>query len=114
LSSALAWRSAACVVDEQGDAWVGAKHLLDAPDISAVGEIRHDEIDLAARLAGEALRQRLETLTIAYDQNEIIAAACEAVGIDGPGARRGAGDEGRALVLGSRYIAFSFIRRPSR
>jgi len=41
---------------------LGAKHRLDTPDLLAVVEIGHDEVDLAARLAGEALRQRLEAL----------------------------------------------------
>src|SRR5712691_8172169 len=98
------------VVDEQGDGRVRAEHRLDTPDILAVVEIGHDEIDRAARLAGEGLRQRLEALAVARDQEEIIAAAREAVGVEGPYARRGAGHERRTMVLGSSHIAFSFMR----
>ena len=57
-----------------------------------------------------ASRVRLEALVVARDQDEIIAAAREAVGIEGPDARRGAGHERRAVVFGSSHIAISFMR----
>ncbi len=90
-------RADAGIVDKGGDAGVGLQHVRDAGEIRLVAEIRRDDLDRATGLVGEALGQFIETGLIAGHEDQVIAPACQAIGVDRTNARGSAGDQRSAL-----------------
>jgi hypothetical protein len=62
-------RADACVVDEQRDADVAAKALLDDGALRGVGEIGGQDIDLAARIGPQACGQCFESSAVSGDEH---------------------------------------------
>jgi hypothetical protein len=78
------------VVDQYGDAGVSAQYLFDPSESRLVVQVGNDDLDGTAGVSGEACRQRLEPFSIAGDEDQIITALCEPIGIDGADAGRSA------------------------
>ena len=85
------------VVDQHGDAGIGPQDVLDALQVRRRREVGFDRLDLPAGFVGEPARQRCEPLPVARDQNEIVAALGQTIGVDRTDAGGCAGDEGSAF-----------------
>ena len=77
-----------------------------AADRRGFAEIGRDDFDRSPRLATEAIRRRIKAISAARDEDQVVAATRQSVGLDGPDAGRGAGNHRLAqapgrLVLGS-------------
>ncbi len=71
------------IVDEKRDGRVALKPLLDGGEIGFRSEIGGDHFRCAACLSLDAIGKRCQPLCISRDENEVISALCEAVGVDG-------------------------------
>src|SRR5712664_4453625 len=91
------YRGDASVVDEHADARIASQRGLDLCEIRLVIEVRRQRSNRAPGLTRQALGERLERRLAAGHEDEVVAALCETVGIDGSDASRGAGDEGSAF-----------------
>jgi hypothetical protein len=87
------------VVDQGGDALVVAQHLLHPGEVGAIGQVGGQDLDLAARLGGDPAGHGVQPRAVAGDQDQVVAALGQPVGIDRADAGRSAGDQGEALVL---------------
>jgi DNA-binding HxlR family transcriptional regulator len=85
------------IVDEQGDGGVFTEAGGDGGDIGGVGEIGAQHGDGAAGLLAQACGERLQPGGVTRDEDEVVTAPGEPVGIDGADAGGRAGDE-RGLV----------------
>ena len=83
------------VVDQHGDGGVVAQALFDAQQVGPGGQVGGQDVDRAAGFGAEVFGQGAEAGGVARDEDEVVAAAGQAVGIDGADAGGGAGDEGR-------------------
>src|SRR5262249_30185052 len=88
------------------------------------GEIGLHRLHLAAAAIGEPPRQGCEPLLVAGDENKVVAALREAIGVDRAGAARCAGNGGGGFglgrILGRRHVYLlrlgsrSFVRAINR
>ena len=72
------------VVDQQRDLRIVRQFLLDLSQVDVIRQVGLQHLDLAARRGREAVGQLLQLLAVAGDDDEIVAALGEAVGVDGP------------------------------
>src|SRR5437899_11519780 len=76
------------VVDQYSDAGVSALHLCDPRELRLVMQVGTDDLDGTPGVIGEACRQRLEPCAMARDEDQIMTATCQPIGIDRADARR--------------------------
>ena len=81
------------IVEEQGDAGVGPEHLLDARQVDALGEVGSQDFDRTAGPVGEPHRERGQTLDVAGDEDQVVAATGEAIRVDGADAGGSTGNQ---------------------
>jgi hypothetical protein len=82
------------VVDKQGDAFVVSQPRLDGSHCRPVRKISGQDAYFNSGLPRQFFRQRPQPLRIARNEDQIVAALGETVGIGGADAGRGTGDEG--------------------
>ena len=70
------------IVDQHRDAGIGGEDRLDPLQIRLVVEVGGDGFDDAAGRAGDALRHLVQPSLVACDEDEVVAAAGQPVGID--------------------------------
>ena len=58
-----------------GDAGVGAQHLFDPREIGHIVKVGNDDLDRTDGDFGEPRRQRIETFSVAGDENQITTTA---------------------------------------
>ena len=85
------------IVQQQGDRRVAGQAVLHACEVRGFGEIGRQHVYRAPGLGAERRRQGFEAAGIAGNQDEIVAAVGQPVGVDGADAGRCASDEGSAL-----------------
>jgi hypothetical protein len=71
------------IVDEHGDGLVFPEGLLHLREIRLVVEVGRQQSDRASGLPRQADGERLEPCLVTGHQDEVIAALCETIGIDG-------------------------------
>jgi hypothetical protein len=86
------------VVHQQGDAGVPAQHVFHGGQRGRLVQVGHQHLDRAAGAVADVARQVVQALAVAGHQHQVVAAAGQAVGVEGADARGGAGDEGGARV----------------
>ena len=86
------------VVDEHADAAVLAQSGFDALKIAVLGQVGLQHVDPHSRLAAQMVGDLLQPEHVACHQHEIMAAMGKTVGIDGPNAGRGTGDQHRRFL----------------
>jgi hypothetical protein len=91
-------KSGTGIVDQYADLVVVAQARLDLCQIVPTGEISGKNVDGDAGISAKPGGQSFHSRAVAGDQNQIVAAPGQAIGIGCSDARRGAGDEdGRQL-----------------
>ena len=70
------------IVDQHRDAGIGGEDRLDSLQIRLVVEVGGDGFDGAAGRAGDAVGHLVQPRLVARDEDEVVAAACQPVGID--------------------------------
>lgn len=107
------------VVDQYGDAGVSAQYLFNPSESRLVGQVGNDNLDGTAGVSGEACRQRLKPFSIAGDEDQIMTALCEPIGIDRADAgRMGCSRRPCRVIVGlvlprPRVLPFSSLLRDS-
>jgi len=99
----VAGQSDSRIIDEYGDAGVTAQHLFDLSEIRLVVQVGDDDRDGTPGVIAEASRQCIEPFSIARDEDEVMSAPCQPVGIDRADAGRSARDQRGA----ARHAVFS-------
>lgn len=56
--------------------------MFDPGEIRLVVQVGNDDLDGTAMAIGKACRQRLEPFSIASDEDQIMTATCQPIGID--------------------------------
>ena len=97
-SSGRAERRRAGVVHEQRDVRVAGDEAFDAIEVGRAGEIGRDRLDRDASFTAKPVRESLEFVCPAGDEDEVIAALGKAVGINRADARGSAGYDGGAFA----------------
>lgn len=87
------------VVDQDGDTGVGPQQSFDAKQVRLVVQVGRDDLDRAGGLFAETDGQRIEALSLAGDEDQIVPAAGHPIGVHRTDAGGSARDQGRALPI---------------
>jgi hypothetical protein len=102
------------IVHQHADAGVGLQQVLDAPQVRCIFEVGRHGLDDRRGFRLEARGQRIEPISIARHQDEVVAAARQAVRVSRADSRGCARDQRRALVRLSTHGHHSFDKRGGR
>jgi hypothetical protein len=81
------------IVDQGPDLGVVVEARFDGGQVARLDEIGGEHINGDAGFLAQAGRKRIEANLVASNQHEVVATACETLGISGADAARGTGDE---------------------
>ena len=87
------------VVDQHGDPAVVAQALFDASEVRSRRQIGSKDFDSSPRVTDEARGEVVHALLISGDEDEVVAAPRQAVGVGGANARGRSGDQRDAVLL---------------
>ncbi|MCY1378336.1 hypothetical protein D9M69_659620 [compost metagenome] len=88
-------QSSAGIVDQDADRVVVTQARFDFDQIIPIGQIGGKDVDGDASILPELGSQCFHSFAVTGDQDQVVAAPSEAIGIGCADARRGAGDEDR-------------------